>query len=88
MLTAPVNIPDVIPSVDLTKKVTDEADFTGKGAAGGVAKGNAVDGPSDQPYFDFQVEKQAAAVPGQSDTRSTRTCCRPPALRVRCSRSS
>ena len=35
VLTAPINIPDVIPDVDLTKKVTDEADFTGKGVAGG-----------------------------------------------------
>jgi periplasmic protein TonB len=63
VLTAPINIPDVIPDVDLTKHVTDEADFTGKGAAGGTAKGSG-DKPVDQPYFDFQVEKQAAAVPG------------------------
>jgi protein TonB len=60
-LAAPVNIPDVIPNVDLTKKVTDEADFTGKGVAGGRANGN--DKPADQPYFDFQVEKQAAQFP-------------------------
>jgi periplasmic protein TonB len=63
VLTAPINIPDVIPDVDLTKHATDEADFTGKGAAGGTAKGTG-DKPTDQPYFDFQVEKQAAAVPG------------------------
>jgi protein TonB len=63
VLTAPVNIPDVIPDVDLTKHVTDEADFTGKGAVGGTAKGTG-DKPVDQPYFDFQVEKQAAEVPG------------------------
>ena len=62
-LSAPINIPDVIPNVDLTKKVTDEADFTGKGVQGGAANGKS--GPvSDQPYFDFQVEKQAAAYPG------------------------
>ena len=27
-LTAPVNIPDVLPDIDLSKKVTNEADFT------------------------------------------------------------
>jgi periplasmic protein TonB len=66
VLTAPVNIPDVIPQVDLTKKVTDEADFSGKGVAGGTGKGVAGGtGPvTDQPYFDFQVEKQAGEVPG------------------------
>lgn len=67
VLTAPVNIPDVIPDVDLTKKVTDEADFSGKGAEGGTSKGVVGGkGPvnTDQPYFDFQVEKQAGPVPG------------------------
>ena len=39
VLTAPVKVPDVLPDIDLTKKVTDEADFSGKGVAGGVAKG-------------------------------------------------
>jgi protein TonB len=68
VLTAPVNIPDVLPTVDLTKKVTDEADFSGKGVAGGVAKGKE-GGPgvvTDQPYFDFQVEKQAGPAPGSA----------------------
>jgi protein TonB len=64
VLTAPVNIPDVIPNVDLTKKVTDEADFTGKGVEGGSGKGKEGGPVGDQPYFDFQVEKQAAEVPG------------------------
>ena len=67
VLTAPVEIPDVIPDIDLSKKVTDEADFSGKGAAGGVAKG--VEGgkavvQSDQPYFEFQVEKPVVPAPG------------------------
>jgi protein TonB len=71
VLTAPINIPDVIPDVDLTKKVTDEADFSGKGVQGGVAKGQAGGkGPvNDQPYFDFQVEKQAGPVPGNVTPR-------------------
>jgi protein TonB len=66
VLTAPVNIPDVLPNVDLSKKVTDEADFSGKGVAGGVAKGKegGTGVVTDQPYFDFQVEKQAGPMPG------------------------
>jgi len=62
-LSAPVNIPDVIPNVDLTKKVTDEADFSGKGVEGGAANGKEGGKATDQPYFDFQVEKQAAPFP-------------------------
>ena len=69
VLSAPVDIPDVIPDVDLTKKVTDEADFSGKGVAGGVAKGvEGGTGPvvtnTDQPFFEFQVEKPVVAAPG------------------------
>jgi protein TonB len=68
VLTAPVEIPNVIPDIDLSKKVTDEADFTGKGVAGGIAKGvEGGKGPvpqGDQPYFDFQVEKPVVMAPG------------------------
>jgi protein TonB len=66
VLTAPVKIPDVIPDIDLSKKVTDEADFSGKGVAGGTSKG-VVGGtaqPTDQPYFEFQVEKPVVAAGG------------------------
>lgn len=62
VLTAPVKIPDVIPDIDLTKQVTNEADFSGKGVAGGIAKG-VVGGTAvvdnSQPFFEFQVEKIA-----------------------------
>jgi protein TonB len=67
VLTPPIEVPDVIPDVDLSRKATDEADFSGKGVQGGIAKGvEGGTGPviSDQPYFDFQVEKAAAAIPG------------------------
>jgi periplasmic protein TonB len=68
VLTAPVEIPNVIPDIDLSKKVTDEADFSGKGVAGGIAKGvEGGKGPvpqGDQPYFDFQVEKPVVMAPG------------------------
>ena len=67
VLAAPVNIPDVIPDIDLSKKVTDEADFSGKGVAGGIAKGvvgGAGPVTTDQPYFEFQVEKPVVQAPG------------------------
>ena len=68
VLSAPVEIPNVIPDIDLSKKVTDEADFSGKGVAGGIAKGvEGGKGPvpqGDQPYFDFQVEKPVVMAPG------------------------
>ncbi len=72
VLTAPVTIPDVIPDIDLSKKVTDENDFSGKGVAGGVAKG--VEGgkaivQTDQPYFEFQVEKPVVPAPGSVSPR-------------------
>ena len=67
VLTAPVNIPDVIPDIDLSKKVTDEADFTGKGVAGGVGHG-VVGGTgsanNEGAYFEFQVEKTVLGAPG------------------------
>jgi periplasmic protein TonB len=69
VLTAPIKIPDVLPEIDLSKSVTNEDDFSGKGVAGGIAKGvvggivpDKVDGS--QTYFEFQVEKQVAAIPG------------------------
>jgi len=67
VLSAPIEIPNIIPEIDLSKKVTDEADFSGKGVAGGTSKG--VEGgkavvQTDQPYFDFQVEKPVVPAPG------------------------
>ncbi len=68
VLTPPIKIPDIIPKVDLSRRVTSEADFSGKGVAGGRATGDAniktAPVNTDQPYFEFQVEKQAASVPG------------------------
>jgi periplasmic protein TonB len=68
VLTAPIKIPDVLPDIDLSKKVTDEADFSGKGVAGGIAKG-VVGAAADQTYFEFQVEKQVAPAPGNPQPR-------------------
>jgi len=64
VLSAPINIPDKIPDVDLSKSVTDEADFSGKGVAGGTSKGVEGGTPTDQPLFEFQVEKPVLAREG------------------------
>src|ERR1041385_1236536 len=73
VLTAPIKIPDVLPDIDLSKKVTNEEDFSGKGVAGGIAKGVVGGTPqpvnTDQPYFEFQVEKQVAPMPGNAGPR-------------------
>jgi len=67
-LAAPARASDAGTDVDLSKKVTDEADFSGKGGAAGasaVVVGDLGPARGDQPYFEFQVEKQVAAIPGQ-----------------------
>jgi protein TonB len=71
VLTAPVEIPNVLPDIDLTKSVTNEADFSGKGATGGFAKGveRKADVKEDQPYFEFQVEKPVAPIPGTGNPK-------------------
>jgi protein TonB len=73
VLTAPIKIPDVIPNIDLSKKVTDENDFSGKGVAGGTAKGIVGGTPTpvndNQTYFEFQVEKQVTPYPNQQAPR-------------------
>ena len=73
VLTAPVKIPDVLPDIDLSKKVTNEEDFSGKGVAGGIAKGVVGGTPppanADQAYFEFQVEKQVAPHAGNPAPR-------------------
>ena len=67
VLQAPPIVPVKIPDIDLSKKVTNEADFSGKGVAGGVAKG-VVGGTGpvsdNQTYFAYQVEKPAMAASG------------------------
>jgi protein TonB len=64
VLTAPVEIPNVLPDIDLTRRVTNEADFTGKGAAGGFATGETkAVVREDNTYFEFQVEKPVMQAP-------------------------
>jgi periplasmic protein TonB len=73
VLTAPIKIPDVLPQIDLSKKVTNEEDFSGKGVAGGFAKGVVGGTPQpindNQTYFEFQVEKQVAPYPTNTPPR-------------------
>jgi protein TonB len=65
-LSAPIDIPKVIPQIDLTARVTNELDFTAKGVVGGtgvgVVGGKGTD--SDQTFFQFEVEKVAQLEPG------------------------
>ena len=63
VLRAPVKIDIKIPEIDLSKAVTNESDFSGKGVKGGVGSGVAGGtGPvtTDQTYFEFQVERPAS----------------------------
>jgi protein TonB len=65
VLTAPVEIPNVLPEIDLTRRVTNEADFTGKGVQGGFSTGveKKVEVREDNTYFEFQVEKPVMQAP-------------------------
>jgi protein TonB len=68
-LSAPIEIPTVIPQIDLTARVTNELDFTGKGVQGGIAAG-VVGGKgqeTDQSFFQFEVEKVARLAPGNPE---------------------
>lgn len=76
VLEAPIAIPNRIPDIDLSSKVTNEADFSGKGVAGGsstgvegstgtkegAAGGSAID--TDKNYAEFEVERQVVALSG------------------------
>lgn len=64
VLRAPVKIDIKIPEIDLSKAVTNEADFSGKGVKGGTGSGVVGGtGPvTNQTYFEFQVEKPAEMI--------------------------
>lgn len=78
VLEAPVNIPTTIPTIDLSAKITNEDDFTGRGTRGGsstgvegssgtkegAAGGSSVD--TDRSYAEFEVERQVRAISGTS----------------------
>ena len=64
VLRAPVKIDIKIPEIDLSKAITNENDFSGKGVKGGTGSG-VVGGiaNTNQTYFEFQVEKPAESMP-------------------------
>ena len=77
VLKAPVNVPVSIPKIDLSKAVTNEADFSGKGVAGGSAKGveggtgekgdkGTEAGDPNRTYFEFQVEQPVQPLGGST----------------------
>jgi protein TonB len=62
-LTAPVEIPDVLPDIDLTHGVTEEGNFTGRGLQEGSATGEKrVEAKEGQTYFAFQVEQPVTPI--------------------------
>jgi periplasmic protein TonB len=71
VLRAPVKIDVKIPEIDLSKAVTNEADFSGKGVKGGISSG-VIGGTApvtNQTFYDFQVEKPASAASGNPAPR-------------------
>jgi protein TonB len=61
VLRAPVKIDIKIPEIDLSKAITNENDFSGKGVKGGTGSGvpGGIGPVTNQTYFEFQVEKPA-----------------------------
>ncbi len=78
VLTAPVSIPVSIPNIDITAKVTDASDFTGKGVAGGTgsgvaggtgdatSKGTLAGVDSHHVFTEDEVETPASKIGGES----------------------
>ena len=76
VLAAPVNIPTNIPTIDLSKAVTNANDFSGKGVAGGSANGvkggtgkegdTGKEAGAHGPYMEFQVEKPVEKIGGDA----------------------
>ena len=63
VLRAPLRIDIKIPEIDLSKAITNEKDFSGKGVAGGTGTGVVGGTATNQTYFEFQVEKPAEMLP-------------------------
>jgi protein TonB len=77
VVAPPISIPTKLPSIDLSKAITNEADFSGKGVAGGSAGGvkggtgkegdtGKEAGEKQGPYFEFQVEKPVERIGGEA----------------------
>jgi len=81
VLAPPVNVPTKLPSIDLSKALTNENDFSGKGVAGGssngVKGGTGKEGDAgksagvkavdeDHVYTESQVEKPVSKIGGEA----------------------
>ncbi len=78
VLAPAVNIPTKLPTIDLSKALTNENDFSGKGVAGGSANGvkggTGKEGDTGKeagdthtgPYMEFQVEKAVEKIGGEA----------------------
>ena len=82
VLPPPVNIPTNLPTIDLSKAITNENDFSGKGVAGGSANGvkggTGKEGDTGKsagvkakeedhgPYLESQVEKPVEKIGGEA----------------------
>ena len=81
IVAPPVAVPTKLPSIDLSKAITNEADFSGKGVAGGSADGvkggtgkegdtgkQAGEAKKEEhgPYMEFQVEKPVEKIGGDA----------------------
>lgn len=78
ILPPPVSVPTKIPTIDLSKALTNENDFSGKGVAGGSANGvkggTGNEGDTGKgagvkehgPYMEFQVEKPVEKIGGEA----------------------
>jgi protein TonB len=71
VLIAPVDVPDAIPAIDLTKAVTNPDDFTGTGTPGGFANGVTPVEPVEltHTYQDFEVQKPVVQIPSSAAPR-------------------
>lgn len=70
-LVPPIEIPDHLPAIDLTREITNADDLRGSAAFHDAVYGadDGVRSDGDHAYFDFQVEKPALARQGNPSPR-------------------
>jgi protein TonB len=67
LLHTVIEIPDVIPDIDLSRPITDPRDFSGRDSPNGIADGVPGSTPRvnlAETFRDSQVERQVAVMPG------------------------
>lgn len=68
-LVAPVDIPNVLPEIDLTRPLTDPSQFSGKRGSAespGSDSGTAPTPHPEKPYFEFEVDKPVSQAPNSA----------------------